>query len=67
MTRKNESSQKAVMREMMHVLLKRTLVEELNEELCYSKYNHQNKDTNNGHSQKIMYISYGGIDFLAVQ
>lgn len=54
----------SVMRDIMSVLLEGTLDEELNEELGYSKYDHRNKDTDNsrnGHSQKTMHTSYGGM------
>ena len=90
MARKNESPQKAAMREMMHsylkendisikngtdvnavmrdmmsVILEDVLDEELNEELCFSKYDYRNKETSNscnGHSKKTMHTSYGGMD-----
>ena len=61
MARKNESPQKAAMREMMRsylkdnavmrdmmsVILEDVLDEELDEELGYSKYDYRNKDTDN--------------------
>lgn len=50
---------------MMSVLLEEVLVEELNEELGYSKYDYRNKNTDNsrnGHSQKTMHTSYGDMD-----
>ncbi len=43
MARKNESPQKAAMREMMSVILE----DVLDEELGYSKYDYRNKDTDN--------------------
>ena len=63
--RKSDSPQKAAMREMMSVLLEGALDEELNEELGYSKYDYQNKETDNsrnGHSKKTMRTSYGDMD-----
>lgn len=65
MARKNESPQKAAMREMMSVLLEGVLAEELDEELGYSKYDYKNKDTDNsrnGHSTKTMHTSYGDME-----
>lgn len=65
MARKNESPQKAVMREMMSVLLEGVLDEELDEELGYSKYDYKNKDidnSRNGHSTKTMHTSYGDME-----
>ena len=90
MARKNESPQKAAMREMMRgylkdndirikdgtdvnavlrdmmpVLLKGVLDEELDEELGYSKYDYKNKVTDNsrnGHSTKTMHTSYGDME-----
>ena len=63
---KNDSPQKAAMREMMRdmmsVLLEGALDEALDEKLGYSKYDYRNKDTDNsrnGHSQKTMHTSYG--------
>ena len=65
MARKNDSPQKAAMREMMSVLLEGALDEELDGELGYSKYDYRNKDTENsrnGHSQKTMHTSYGDME-----
>ena len=65
MARKNESPQKAAMREMMSVLLEGVLDEELDEELGCSKYDHRNKETSNsrnGHSKKTMHTSYGDME-----
>ena len=65
MARKNDSPQKAAMREMMSVLLEGALDEELDGELGYSKYDYRNKDTENsrnGHSQKAMHTSYGDME-----
>ena len=50
---------------IMSVLLEGALDEELNEELGYSKYDYQNKETDNsrnGHSKKTMRTSYGDMD-----
>ena len=44
---KNGTDVNAVMRDMMSVLLKGALDEELDEELGYSKYDYRNKDTEN--------------------
>ena len=90
MARKNESPQKAAMREMMRsylkdsdisikngtdvntvmrdmisVILKDVLDEELDEELGYSKYDYRNKETDNsrnGHSSKTLRTSFGKVD-----
>lgn len=51
--------------DMMSVILKGSLDEELNEELGYSKYDYCNKEldnSRNGHSQKTMHTSYGDMD-----
>ena len=60
MARRQDSPQKAAMREMMRdmmsVLLEGALDEELDEELGYSKYDYRNKETDNsrnGHSSKL--------------
>lgn len=42
-----------IMRDMMSVILERALDEEMNEELCYSKHDYWNKETDssrNGYS-----------------
>ena len=55
----------SIMRDMMSVLLEGALDEELDEELGYSKYDYQNKETDNsrnGHSSKTMHTSYGDMD-----
>ena len=69
MARRQDSPQKAAMREMMRdmmsVLLEGALDEELDEELGYSKYDYRNKETDNsrnGHSSKTMHTSYGDMD-----
>lgn len=86
MARKNESPQKAAMREMMRGYLKDNdirikdgtdvhavmrdmmsvlLKGILDEELGYSKYDYKNKDTDNsrnGHSQKTMHTSCGDME-----
>ena len=52
---KNGADVNSVMRDMMSVNLEDALDEELDEELCYSKYDYRNKDMNNsrnGHSKK---------------
>ena len=62
---KNGTDVNSVMRDMMSVLLEGVLVEELDEELGYSKYDYRNKNTNNsrnGHSQKTMHTSYGDME-----
>ena len=67
--RKNDSPQKAtmrdLMRDMMSVLLEGALDEELDEKFGYSEYDYRNKNTDNsrnGHSQKTMHTSYGNMD-----
>lgn len=79
MARKNESPQKAAMRKMMRSYLKENdisikngtdvimhnMMYVLDEELGYSKYDYQNKDTDNsrnGHSRKTMHTSYGDME-----
>ena len=69
MARRQDSPQKAAMREMMRdmmsVLLEGALDEELDEELGYSKYDYRNKETDNsrnGHSSKTIHTSYGDMD-----
>ena len=62
---KNGTDVNAVMRDMMSVILEDVLDEELDEELGYSKYDYQSKDTDNsrnGHSKKTMHTSYGYMD-----
>ncbi|WP_243126843.1 transposase, partial [Clostridium sp. HBUAS56010] len=62
---KNGTDVNSVMRDMMSVLLEGVLVEELDEELGYSKYDYRNKDTDNsrnGHSSKTMHTSYGDME-----
>jgi putative transposase len=59
---------KAIMRDMMSVILEGTMDGELDEELGYSKYDYKNKETDNsrnGHSKKTMHTSYGDME-LAV-
>lgn len=59
---KNGNDVNSIMRDMMSVLLKGALDEELNEELGYSKYDYRNKETDNsrnGHSKKTMRTSTG--------
>ena len=55
----------SIMRDMMSVLLKGALDEELDEELGHSKYDYRNKETDNsrsGYSSKTMHTSYGDMD-----
>ena len=55
----------SIMRDMMSVILKGALDEELDEELGYSKYDYRNKETDNsrnGHSTKTMHTSYGDME-----
>ena len=62
---KNGTDINSVMRDMMSILLEGTLDAEMDEELGYSKYDYQNKDTDNcrnGHSTKTMHTSYGDMD-----
>lgn len=57
---KNGTDVNSIMRDMMSVLLKDVLDEELNEELGYSKYDYRNKETDNnrnGYSKKTMHTS----------
>lgn len=64
---KSSMDVKAVMRDMMSVILEGALDEELDEELGYSKYDYRNKDTDNsrnGHSKKTMHTSYGDMDVV---
>lgn len=53
------------MRDMMFITLEGTLDQEIDEELGYSKYDYQNKETDhsrNVHSQKTMHTSYGDME-----
>ena len=55
----------SVMRDMMSIILEGALDEELDEDLGYSKYDYQNKETDNsrnGHSKKTMHTSYGDME-----
>ena len=58
---KSEADVNSIMHDMMSVLLKGTL----NEELGFSKYDYRNKNTTNsrnGHSKKTMHTSYGDMN-----
>ena len=62
---KNGADVNSIMRDMMSVLLEGALDEELDEELGYSKYNYQNKETDNsrnGNSNKTLHTGYGVMD-----
>ena len=62
---KNGTDVNTVMRDMISVILKDVLDEELDEKLGYSKYDYRNKDTDNsrnGHSKKTIHTSYGDMD-----
>lgn len=55
----------SIMRDMISVILEGALDEEMNEELGYSKYDCQNKETDNsrnGYSKKTMHTSYGDMN-----
>ena len=55
----------SIMRDMMSIILKGALEQEMDEELGYSKYDYRNKETDNsrnGHSQKTMHTSYGDME-----
>ena len=64
----NGADFKAVMRDMMSMLMEGMLDGELDEELGYSKYDYRNKETTNsrnGHSKKTVHTSVGDME-LAV-
>ena len=55
----------SIMRNIISVLLEGSLEKELDEELGYSNYNYQNKETGsnqNMHSNTIMYTNYGDMN-----
>ncbi len=58
------------MREMMSMILEDILDEDLDEELGYSRYDFQNKDTDssrNGYSKKTMRTSYEDMDVAVLE
>ncbi len=58
------------MREMMSMILEDILDEDLDEELGYSRYDSQNKDTDssrNGYSKKTMRTSYEDMDVAVLE
>ena len=62
---KNGTNVNTIMRDMISVILKGVLNEELNEELGYSKYDYRNKETDNsrnGYSSKTMHTSHGDMN-----
>lgn len=55
----------SIMRDMMSIILKNDLDQEMDEDLEYSKYDHRNKETDNsrnGHSKKTMHTSFGDME-----
>lgn len=55
----------SIMRDMMSVFLEGSLDQKIDEELGYSKYGYQNKETDNsrnGHSQKNIHTNYGDME-----
>ncbi len=55
----------SIMQDMMSIILKGALDQELDEKLGYSKYDYRNKETDNsrnGHSQKTLHTSYGDME-----
>lgn len=61
---KNGADVNAIMRDMMSVILEDVLVEEMDEEFGYSKYDYQNKDTERRHRSLCRYLMIGRIPGL---
>lgn len=62
---KDGTNDNSIMQDMISVILEGILVQEIDEELGYSKYNYRNKETGNsrnGHSQKNIHISYADME-----